>query len=92
MRRFNFKIEFRYLTGEGNIIFYRKILGKLANTPIDTATISALKRIPNLALGDFKIVRDRFLYYRSEQINHRLLLQALQDEGRMKQVHNVTSF
>lgn len=88
MRRFSYKIKFRYLTGEGNIIFYRKILGKLANTPTDTATISALKKIGDLAPGDFKIVRDRFLYYRSEQINHRLLLQALQDEVSMKQVHN----
>jgi len=74
IRRFNFKVKFRYLTTNGNIIFYRKILSSLVDASIDTITEGALKGIHGLAPGDFKTIRDRFFFYEKGKVNHSMLL------------------
>jgi len=88
MRRFNYKIEMRYLTGEGNIIFYQKVLAGLVDATMDMASINFLKRIECLTPGDFKTVRDRFSFYEKGKVNNGMLIQALKEEDQMKQFHN----
>ena len=87
IRRFNHKIAFGYLKPEGNIIFYQKLLLPLVNERLDDEAMSALRTIHSLAPGDFRIVKDRFCFYSNEKVNHRLLLEALLDEAKMKQKH-----
>jgi len=87
IRRFNYKIEIKYLTGGGNVIFYRKLLAELVDSPIDMESINFLKRIECLAPGDFKVVRDRFSFCEPGQVNNGMLLEALREEVVMKQVH-----
>lgn len=87
IRRFNHKLGFNFLKPEGNIMFYRKLLAPLTNTPLDEPIEESLKSIPDLAPGDFRIVRDRFSFYAQERINHDVLLQALEEEVRVKSIH-----
>jgi len=85
--QFNHKIEFRYLTPEGNIIFYQRFLEPLTGSPIDQEGRAFLQKMTNLAPGDFKVIRDRFGFCGREEATQQLLLEALQEEGRLKQVH-----
>jgi transitional endoplasmic reticulum ATPase len=87
IRRFNSKIKFNFLTPEGNVVFYRKMLAGLISTPIENESMAALKRIPNLAPGDFKNVRDRYALHSSESLNHKILVDALAEESRIKDLH-----
>lgn len=87
IRRFNHKIGFDYLTGAGNIVFYERLLATLVPVIVDPKVLTKLKSIKNLAPGDFKIVRDRYSFYPNAEINHRTLVEALEEEARIKQVH-----
>jgi len=87
IRRFNHKIEFHYLTPEGNLIFYQRFLEPLSGSPIDQGGRAFLKNMTNLAPGDFKVIRDRFAFCGREEATHQLLLDALEEEARLKQVH-----
>ena len=44
-----------------------------------------LKGLSELCPGDFKIVRDRYLFYPTEDLNHWFLIDALAEEVRVKQ-------
>jgi len=87
IRRFNHKIGFGFLKPEGNVIFYRKLLTPLTNTRLDEKNEKSLMNIPDLAPGDFRIVRDRFSFYPKEQVNHRILTDALETEVKTKNFH-----
>ena len=87
IRRFNHKIEFRYLTSEGNVTFYQKLLSSLVDESPDKKTLEALQSIVNLAPGDFKVVRDRYSFYPGDEVSHGVLVQALREEARMKKIH-----
>jgi len=87
IRRFNHKIGFDFLKPEGNVVFYRKLLTPLTNTHLDEKNEKSIMDIPDLAPGDFKIVRDKFSFYPKEQVNHRLLTDALEAEVRTKNFH-----
>jgi len=84
IRRFNQKIGFDYLTGEGNLVFYRKLLPPLAAGPLKKEDRMRLKGLSELCPGDFKIVRDRYLFYSPEDMNHGFLIDALAEEVRVK--------
>jgi SpoVK/Ycf46/Vps4 family AAA+-type ATPase len=84
IRRFNHKIEFNYLTAEGNIIFYNLFLAPLSNGDIDEKSRSTLAAMSNLAPGDFKVVRDRFTHVTTESATNELMIQALRDESQIK--------
>jgi len=84
LRRLNHKIGFDYLTPEGNTTFYRLFLEPLAGGPLDEEGKGILKRLSNLAPGDFKVVRDRYAFYPTNDIGHSLLIEALQREGEFK--------
>jgi len=87
IRRFNQKVEFRYLTPEGNVTFYRKLLASLVDESLDKKTLEELQSIANLSPGDFKVVRDRYSFYPGDEVNHVVLVQALMEEARMKKIH-----
>jgi SpoVK/Ycf46/Vps4 family AAA+-type ATPase len=57
IRRFNYKIGFNYLKPDGNVTFYQRLLEPLTATSLDKATREALKKITDLAPGDFKEVK-----------------------------------
>jgi len=87
IRRFNHKVGFDVLKPEGNVTFYRKLLAPLISAPADKETLLALKRITGLAPGDFKTVKDRFSFYLEDSLSHHTLIQALEDEAEIKNLH-----
>ena len=87
IRRFNRKIRFDYLTAEGNVVFYDKLLAGLLPGPPDEHNRAALRRLSNLAPGDFKNMRDRFSLVDSSNLNHALLVKALEEESKLKVLH-----
>lgn len=88
IRRFNHKVGFDYLKPDGNVTFYRKFLVSLANAPLDRATEETLKGIDDLAPGDFKVVRDRYSFCSPKEVTPQSLVEALQQESRVKRRHN----
>lgn len=87
IRRFNYKIGFNYFKPEGNVIFYQKLLEPLLSVPMDESFQGELKKINNLAPGDFKIVRDRYSFYPQKDLSHEKLIKALQEESKIKDAH-----
>ncbi|MBC8180427.1 ATP-binding protein [candidate division KSB1 bacterium] len=87
IRRLNHKIGFNYLKPEGNIIFYKKLLLPLIKSPMNNETTEALIKIIDLSPGDFKTVRDRYSFYPGKELNHQILIGALQEEARLKKIH-----
>ena len=85
IRRFNHKIKFDYLKPEGNVIFYRRLLASLANDPLNENIENELRSIRQLTPGDFRIVRDRYSFYKPHDLNHQLLLESLRKEASIKQ-------
>ncbi len=85
IRRFNHKIGFRYLTPEGNEIFYKKLLSHLACDPLGEEHKAFLHGMTNLAPGDFRVVRDQYSFHPKGQVTHRVLLDALRVEARLKE-------
>ena len=45
IRRFNHKLRFGYLNGEGNVIFYKKLMVPLVGLPLSADTEECLKDI-----------------------------------------------
>ena len=88
LRRLNHKIGFDYLTPEGNRIFYKLFLAPLIRGSLGQAGTGKLSRLSNLAPGDFKVVRDRYSFYPENDINHKVLLEALETEADLKNSHN----
>jgi len=88
IRRFNHKIGFDYLEPDGNVIFYNKLLSPLTNTVLDKVNEVLLKRMTCLAPGDFKVIKDRFSFYPRKNVSPQNLVQALQEEEKIKKVHN----
>lgn len=84
LRRFNYKIKFNPLTPEGNIVFYRRLLAPLIKPALSKEGEEALKKISDLAPGDFKVVRDRFAFIPEEQRNQANLILALKAEADLK--------
>ncbi len=87
LRRFNQKIGFKYLTPEGNLIFYERLLLPLIHAPVDEQSRGTLMAISNLSPGDFKVVRDKFSFYPPEEVGHQLLVQALREEVQARNLH-----
>ena len=67
--------------------FYRKLLKGLVDVPMDQESLNALKGMSDLSPGDFKVVRDRHSFYPGKEVNHRALVQALQQKAKTKKVH-----
>ena len=82
LRRFKFKIEFKPLTPEGNILCFKKILQPLLESvePLSKTEIGMLKDIKNLTPGDYAVVKDQHLFMDRSQITTKMLLTALINE------------
>jgi hypothetical protein len=89
IRRFNHKIGFDYLTASGNQTFYDLFLAPLANKPLNSEAREQIRQINNLTPEDFKIVRDRYSFYPSEDVDHSMLIEALQEEADIKTQHHL---
>jgi len=87
IRRFNHKLDFDFLTPEGNVIFYKKLLSPLIKSPLDGENENRLKEIVDLSPGDFKTVRDRYGFYPERGLKHQILVMALEEEARVKKIH-----
>ena len=85
LRRFNHKVGFKFLTGEGNVVFYRKLLGPLCHRPLTSKVRRSLERLTDLAPGDFKVVRDTFAFRDPASVTPGRLVDALAEEARIKQ-------
>ena len=59
IRRFGEKLRFDFLTPEGNVVFYEKMLEPIAQGRLDGESRRRLRGLTGLAPGDFKVVRDR---------------------------------
>jgi transitional endoplasmic reticulum ATPase len=87
IRRFNHKIGFDFLTSQGNLIFYETLISPLLSVPLSEKLKLELKEIKGLAPGDFKIVRDRFAFFPEEELKHEEMVNALNHEANLKNIH-----
>ena len=87
IRRFNHKLDFDFLTPEGNVIFYKKLISPLIKSPLDSKNENRLRQIESLSPGDFKTVRDRYGFYPEKGLKHQGLVRALEEEVRVKRIH-----
>ena len=76
LRRFTFKIEFDYLDEAGKKLFFERMF----DTKLTAREADRLARIPCLAPGDFRTVRQSFFYLGSNATNAEKL-EALERES-----------
>ena len=79
LRRFTFKLQFDYLTDEGKRLFFERMFG----SRLDDADADRLARIPYLAPGDFRTVRQS-LYYLAGETTNSMRLDGLERESGLK--------
>jgi AAA+ superfamily predicted ATPase len=87
LRRFNHKVEFGYLKPDGNIIFYNKFFASLLGREPDRNTLLELKSLCSLTPGDFKTVRDRYVFRNKDKISEKEILNALHEEAKIRNLH-----
>jgi SpoVK/Ycf46/Vps4 family AAA+-type ATPase len=87
LRRFNHKIEFKYLTPEGNVTFYKRLLAPMIPSGMTTDLERQLKSVSKLAPGDFNVVRNKFKFKDAKQLNHQAFVAALREEAELKSIH-----
>jgi GTPase SAR1 family protein len=88
LRRFTFKVGFDYLTSNGKLIFYTKLLQPMLKKKLTEADRKCIRGINRLAPGDFKTVRKRFAYYDRHELNHKMMIKQLQIESTIKSADN----
>ena len=79
MRRFTFKLQFNYLDNAGKELFFERMFHCL----LSSEDKERLHRIPNLAPGDFRTVRQSLFYYGGE-VSNAMRLEALEREAAAK--------
>jgi AAA+ superfamily predicted ATPase len=85
LRRFGHKIRFDYLTAEGALTFYRRMLAPLCPAPLTEAEEARLSHLERLTPGDFRNVRDRFELFDRDGFSPSDFISCLEDEIRAKQ-------
>lgn len=85
LRRFAVKVRFNYLSPDGNQIFYQRLLAPLVGSPLGQEERFLLMHLPKLTPGDFKVIRDNFMWVGNS--SHRAMLEALQRESLIKVRH-----
>ena len=88
IRRFNQKIGFDFLTVQGAEIFYERFCTPLAGCALNAANRDRLSNIRDLAPGDFKVVRDRYCFFKPEELSHDMLVAALESEAQIKRAQH----
>lgn len=91
VRRFSMKVRFDWLAPEGKRAFWDCILAPLLGGDeqyraerLPEGERRILERIPKLAPGDFKVVRQRFALQETQELTARRLLEELEQEVRYK--------
>jgi len=87
IRRFTYKVEFDYLTQEGNRIFFNRMLKPLTKASLNQAQEHQLSGLVDLAPGDFKTVQNKYAFYPDSELNNGLLINALKEESRIKNLN-----
>lgn len=77
IRRFNQKLGFSYLTPEGNVSFYQRMLAPLVVNALSDGDLKTLRYMGSLTPGDFRVVRDQYAFQPEGQVTHTRLLEAL---------------
>ena len=90
LRRFQEKIAFDYLTPEGNVIFFQRMLAPLAKGLLGAAREARLRRLNNLTPSDFKVVQNRNLLRRSERSSLDAMVGELELEAETKEAQKGT--
>ncbi len=83
MRRFACKVRFDYLTGDGNVEFFGRILAPLLGAAVPLGVEEKLRSFDGLTPGDFKAVYLKRAF--GAQPTPDELLADLEGEVRMKQ-------
>lgn len=85
LRRFKFKIEFKPLTTEGVLEMYQTVLVPLIGHEGLTASENReLSRLAGLTPGDFHVVAEKYYFADSASLSHRLFIDSLKDELKLK--------
>ena len=84
LRRFNFKMLFDYLTPEGNVRFYQKVLQPLLSARLTKRQKERLKQIKMLTPGDFRNIFQQHVLLSANELSHQRLITALEYEVRNK--------
>ncbi len=84
IRRFNAKLRMEYLDADGNEVFYHQLLGDRCNWPMSARELVDLRALRDLAPGDFKTVREQFIFEAPGDVTHADLVEALAQEARIK--------
>jgi hypothetical protein len=80
IRRFNLKLEFDYLDSKGKTIFFRKYLAGLSGAELSADEAGKLDGIGFLTPGDFKVVRQKYLFMPAYDLTNTGLLDSLAAE------------
>ncbi len=88
VRRFNHKLEFRFLTSEGVLLFWERMLGHLSDKTLKEAERLEIMSLRDLCPGDFKMVRDRFIFRDPKETNPSILIEALRKEVNTKKIQS----
>jgi len=83
LRRFTFKLTFDYLAEEGKRLFFRRMFAPAGIGELSPEEMVRLLRIPNLAPGDFRTVRQG-LYYMGGEVTAGHILDGLERESAAK--------
>jgi len=84
IRRFNHKIKFDFMTSKGNFSLYQKMLQPLSKEYLSKSNTSRIFRFKKLTPGDYRVVREKFIFFEPEEISHKMLIDALEEEANMK--------
>ena len=87
IRRFHHKIGFDYLTPDGNVTFYERLLSPILAEGLSDEDRTTLRHIPNLAPGDFRVVRDRYCFCPADEVRNGTLITELEREAQLKDLH-----
>ncbi len=87
IRRFLYKVEFRFLKPEGNVLFYRRMLAGLTREAMNPEIEKRLRSLSRLTPGDMKLVKDKFTFKDPEDVTHNAMVTALEEEVRIKTLH-----
>jgi len=84
IRRFNLKMKFDYLTPDGNVIFFDRMLGRLVSRNLSPDEGDELRDIRFLTPGDFKVVYQQYAISDETNIEPFILIEALRREVSLK--------
>jgi SpoVK/Ycf46/Vps4 family AAA+-type ATPase len=84
IRRFSIKIKFDYLSTEGNLIFYHRFFSPWLKKQLSKSQQEDLRAVHCLTPGDFKVVYQKYLFVEKENLNHGIIIDALNIEVETK--------